>query len=154
MTEPHEPAVPNPEPEPPSSPRRRPWWRRFVLSTMATVVAIVAGFLVSFLTVDLGPTLRKQAEEQGSKFIQRPMHIGKLEAKLIPGVFVVRDLVIEGLSPSDRPFLQAKTFTVDLPWWTIFTRKLSVESTELTDWERVVAPSPSSPGNPNGSPHF
>ena len=33
------------------------------------------------------------------------MHIGRLSAKLTPGEFVVEDLVIEGLTPQDRPFL-------------------------------------------------
>ena len=45
-------------------------------------------------------SLRARAERDGSKFIQRPMHIGRLSAKLTPGVFVVEDLVIEGLQPT------------------------------------------------------
>ena len=39
------------------------------------------------------------------------MHIGRLSAKLTPGEFVVEDLLIEGLTPPDRPFLKAKTIT-------------------------------------------
>jgi hypothetical protein len=66
------------------------------------------------------------------------MHIGRLSAKLRPGVFVVEDLVIEGLTPQDRPFLTAKTITVELPWWTAFSGKVIVESIAMTDWNMVV----------------
>src|SRR5262245_50703803 len=129
---PEEPVVaPAEEPVPPI--RRKPLWRRLALGSLGTATAIVAGLLVAFLTGGLGPTLRKRAESEGSKYIQRPMHIGKLEATLIPGVFVVRDLMIEGLEPAHRPFLTAKEIRVNLPWWTIFTRKLVVESIEMTD---------------------
>ena len=70
--------------------------------------------------------------------MERPMHIGRLSAKLTPGVFVVEDLLIEGLTPTDRPFLKAKKIEVRLPWWTAFNRKLIIESVTLTDWEMVV----------------
>ena len=66
------------------------------------------------------------------------MHIGRLSAKLTPGVFVIEDLLIEGLSPQDRPFLKAKKIEVRVPWWTVFTRKLLIESVALTDWDMVV----------------
>ena len=36
-----------------------------------------------------------------------------------PGVFVIEDLVIEGLTPQDRPFLTARKITVEVPWWTV-----------------------------------
>ncbi len=70
--------------------------------------------------------------------MERPMHIGRLSAKLTPGVFVIEDLMIEGLSPQDRPFLKAKKIEVRVPWWTVFTRKLLIESVALTDWDMVV----------------
>ncbi len=106
------------EPDPPSPGRSR--WRRYSLGLLALVVAIVAGAITTFFTVDLGPSLRERAEREGSKFIQRPMHIGRLSTKITPGVFVVEDLVIEGLQPTDRPFLKARKIEVVLPWWTIF----------------------------------
>ena len=68
------------------------------LGLLALVVAILAAHR-HLLTVDLGPSLRARAERDGSKFIQRPIHIGRLSAKVTPGVFVVEDLVIEGCSP-------------------------------------------------------
>ena len=133
---------------------RRPRWRRYTLAALAVIVALAAGLLVAFFTVDLGPTLRSLAEREGSRYLQRPIHIGRLSAKLTPGVFVVENLVIEGLEPADRPFLKAKKIEVVLPWWTIFSRKLIVESVEMTDWDMVVETWPSSPRFPKGRHNF
>src|SRR5262245_13674711 len=108
-----------PKPERPSP--RRPRWRRYSLAILALVVAVVAGAIATFFTVDLGPSLRERAEREGSIFIERPMHIGRLSAKITPGVFVVEDLVIEGLRPTDRPLLKAKKIEVILPWRASFT---------------------------------
>src|SRR6266542_5870358 len=150
---PDEPIASPAEPEP-APPARRPRWRRVSLRALAVVVAILAGAIVTFFTVDLGPSLRVRAESAGSKFIQRPIHIGRLSAKLTPGVFVVEDLVIEGLQPTDRPFLTAKKIEVVVPWWTILNRKLIIESIEMTDWDMVVETWPSSPGFPRGRHNF
>ena len=134
-----EPQQSEPQAEEPASPARpRRGVRGVAVRLGALALAIVAALLVTALTIDLGPSLRRVAEEQGSKFIKRPMHIGRLSARLSLGVFVVEDLVIEGLTPQERPFLRAKKITVDLPWWTIFTRKLIIESIEMTDWDMVV----------------
>ena len=85
-------------------------WRA-IRVRVALLAAIVVGAFVTFFTVDLGPSLRARAEQEGSKYIERPMHIGRLSAQLRPGVFVVDDLMIEGLTPQDRPFLTAKRIT-------------------------------------------
>ena len=82
------------------------------------------------------------------------MHIGRLTAKITPGVFVVENLVIEGLQPADRPFLTAKKIEVVVPWWTILRRQLIVESVEMTDWDMVVETWPSSPAFPRGRHNF
>jgi hypothetical protein len=137
MNQPREPEssdVPAETPEP----RRKRRLGRVLLRLLAVLVAVVAAFVATFLTFDLGPTLRERAEEQGSRYMERPMHIGRLSAKFRPGVFVVEDLVIEGLTPTDRPFLKAKRIEVKLPWWTAFSRKLVIESVTLTDWEMTV----------------
>ena len=107
---------------------------------------VVAGVIVTFLTVDLGPSLRAQAEKEGSKYLERPMHIGRLSAKITPGVFVVENLVIEGLEPGDRPFLKAKKIEVVVPWWTIFSRRADHRIVEMSDWEMVVESWPGTPG--------
>ena len=138
MTDPREPDAPaqEPEPQPPERPRRR--LRRLVLRAGAILLAVVIGLLVTIVTIDLGPRLKERAEREGSNYMKRPMRIGRLSARSVPGVFVVENLVIEGLSPKDRPFLTAKTITVKFPWWSIVTRKLIVESVDMTDWDMTV----------------
>jgi hypothetical protein len=135
----HEHQEPKPEIEetPTEAPRKRRL-RRLALRLLAAAVAIFAALVVALFTVDLGPELKGVAEREGSKYLERPMHIGRLSAKIRPGEFLIEDLVIEGRAPSDRPFLKAKTITVKLPWWTIFTRELIIESVVMTDWEMVL----------------
>ena len=105
---------------------------------MAFLIALVAAVIVTSLTIDLGPRLTKIAEQQGTKFFDRPMHIGKLSIVLRNGSFRVDHLVIEGLSPTDRPFLKAKTVFMNLPWWTYFTHQLIVENVDMDGWEMLV----------------
>ena len=135
--------------EEPKRPRRRV--RRILVRTGAVLVAVIVGVLVAVLTVDLGPELRARAEREGSNFIQRPMHIGKLSARLLPGVFVIENLVIEGLTPQDRPFLTARRITVTVPWWTAFRRSLIIESVDMTDWQMLVE---TFPNNVHNFPKF
>ncbi len=124
--------------KPAEVPARTRRLRRVLLRLFAVVVAIVAAVLITVLTFDLGPDLREMAEREGTKYMERPMHIGRLSAKLTPGVFVIEDLLIEGLTPTDRPFLKAKKIEVRVPWWTAISRKLVVESVTMTDWEMLV----------------
>jgi hypothetical protein len=112
--------------------------RRLSVRAGALLLALVAGLLVSFLTIDLGPALKARAEREGSNYLKRPMRIGRLSSRLIPGVFVVEDLVIEGLTPQDRPFLTADKITVSVPWWSLITRRLIIDSVTMTDWNMVV----------------
>jgi translocation and assembly module TamB len=109
-----------------------------VVRAIGVLVAIVAAALVTVLTVDIGPWVHQVAEREGSKYLRRPMHIGRLEATLRTGVFVVENLVIEGLTPQDRPFLTAKKITVSFPWWTVLSRQMIIESVEMTDWNMVI----------------
>ena len=56
----------------------------------AVLLAVVVALILTGLTVDLGPTLRERAEREGSKYLKRPLHIGRISARLMPGAFVVR----------------------------------------------------------------
>ena len=105
---------------------------------LALVVALIAAGIVTFLTIDVGPYLTKRAEDAGSKYLDRPMHIGKLSMVLRTGAFQVDDLVIEGLKPTDRPFLRARRIFVNLPWWTFFTHQLIVENVDMSGWDMLV----------------
>jgi hypothetical protein len=120
--------------EPRQPAKTRPGVRKLLVRAGAVVLAVAAALLMSALTVDLGPNLKALAERQGSNYLKRPMHIGRLSARLLPGVFVVENLVIEGLSPGDAPFLTASTITVRFPWWSIATKRLVIESVDMTDW--------------------
>ena len=55
---------------------------------------------------------------EGSKYIERPMQIGRLSIHLLTGKYVVEDLIIDGLRPGDRPFFTAKRIAVAIDWAT------------------------------------
>jgi hypothetical protein len=148
-TDPDAVAPPAPDAQEPQRPRRRV--PRVVVRLGAVLLAVVVALLLTAVTIDLGPAVRTRAETEGANYLRRPLHIGRVSARLIPGVFVFDDLVIEGLTPADRPFLTAKRVTVRLPWWTIATRRLLVESVEMTDWNMVVE---SYPNNRNNFPRI
>jgi hypothetical protein len=154
---------------PPPEPRRRRGWRRYLLHALALVTAVVAALVVTFFTVDIGRfgRLKDEAEKGGSKWLDRPMTIGQIRAKVRPGYFEFHDVVIQGLTPADRPFMRIKKITVSVPWWTIFNRALIIESVALSGWEmhiesfpggrhnfpRVMGP-PRDPNKPRGPSRF
>jgi len=127
-------AAPAAEPEVSAAKRRR----HPFLRGLGVLAALLAAGLVASMTIDLGPSLKKRAETAGSNWLDRPMHMGYLGIHLGRGAFEVHDLVIDGLHPGDRPFLTAKKLWVYLPWWTIFTRELIVDTVEMSDWDMVV----------------
>ena len=109
-----------------------------VVRVLGVIVALLAAGFVTSMTVDLGPSLKTRAETAGSNFLDRPMHMGSLGIHLGRGAFEIHDLVIEGLNPTDRPFLTAKTLWVYMPWWTFLTHDLIVDTVVLQDWDMVV----------------
>lgn len=132
-----QPAVPEEE-TPQKSEGRRRRVPRWLLYTLAFVTAVFAALVVTFFTVDLGPYVREQAEKQGTAWLDRRMTIGRISARMTPGVFEFDDIVIDGLNPGDRPFLKAERLIVTLPWWSIFSGELLIESIQMTDWEMVI----------------
>src|SRR5687767_12844057 len=136
--------LPSESPEPARPRRRVP---KVVVRLAAVLLSIVVALLLTALSIDLGPAVRKRAETAGANYLRRPLHIGRVSARMTPGVFVFEDLVIEGLTPAARPFLTAKKVTIRIPWWTIATRKLIVESVEMTDWNMVVETFPNGVNN-------
>ncbi|HTV00074.1 MAG TPA: translocation/assembly module TamB domain-containing protein, partial [Luteitalea sp.] len=129
---------------PPASgpPRLRGRRRRFVWRlgkrASALLVAALAAALVSVLAIDLGPSLRGVAEREGSKRLQRPLHIGTLSVRLLRGEFVVDKLRIEGLTPADAPFFTAERITVGMPWWSIVTGELLIRDVTMRDWTMTI----------------
>jgi translocation-and-assembly-module (TAM) inner membrane subunit TamB-like protein len=111
---------------------------RFTKVGVAVLAAALAVAIVTTLTVDLGPGLRALAEREGSRRIERPMHIGSLSVRLFSGKFVLEDFVIEGLAHTDRPFLRAGRVEVSLAWQAMLHNEVLLDSIEMSDWQMVV----------------
>lgn len=104
--------------------------------TLALVIAAT-------LTIDIGSAfngaLRKVAESRGSKFLDRPLHLGRLGIHLASGRFVVENLRIDGVTADDKPFFTAREIRVGLAWGPLFTkRQVLIQSIDMTDWEMLV----------------
>ena len=108
------------------------------------MLAILAAAIVSTLTVDLGPAVRARAELEGSRYIERPMHIGRIGIHLLRGRVVVEDLQIDGRNPGDRPFFVARQLSVALDWARLIGRRpdINLSSVELSDWRMLVEDGP------------
>src|SRR5581483_3089649 len=104
---------------------------RFTRLGVVILAAALAVAIVSTLTLDLGPSLRALAEREGSKRIERPMHIGRLSVRLFDGKFALDDFAIDGLNPGDRPFLRAKRIEVSLSWQAMLHREVLLDTIEM-----------------------
>ena len=89
---------------------------RYAAFGFTILVALLAAAIVASVTIDLGPAVRAKAEDAGSKYIERPLHIGSLRIRLLTGKVLVEDLSIDGLHAGDRPFFTAKRIAVALDW--------------------------------------
>ena len=118
--------------------RLRPGVRRSLVWTTIAVVALLAGSVVSFTTIDLGPSLRAQAERAFADYIDRSVTIGRLSTYLAPGRFLVEDLEIGGLNPGDRPFFQADRLTISTAWGPLLQGEVLVDAVELSGWRMLV----------------
>lgn len=118
---------------------RRRWPKWLVLRALGVSAAFLAAAIVTVFTIDLGPTAKARAEREATNYLKRPMHIGKLSARLRPGSFILEDVTIEGLTPGARPFFTADRIAVDMPWWTVFTsRELLFEEIRMTGWKVFI----------------
>jgi TamB, inner membrane protein subunit of TAM complex len=135
--EPTQPDASAAAPPPPRVRTRTRVWR-ITRRLLALASAAIAVAFVSVFSVDLGPSVRARAEQEGAKFLKRDFRIGRLSARLLRGHFILGDVYIGGLEPTDRPFFVAKRVVVKVPWWTIFSRELIVESVDVTDWAMRV----------------
>jgi autotransporter translocation and assembly factor TamB len=113
---------------------------RYVSLCLTIVVALLAAAIVASITIDLGPVVRAKAEDAGSKYIERPLHIGSLRIHILSGKVLVDDLRIDGLHKEDRPFFTAKRIAVALDWLPAFRLRpdITISSVEMTDWEMLV----------------
>src|SRR5688572_17915057 len=124
-----------------TSPFRHPVTQKARVIVRRVVIVcscILAVALVTSVSVDVGPALKKLAEEQGSRYIERPMTIGRLEVRIWDGSYIVEDLRIAGLTPTSEPFLVAKRITVSNGWRTLWNRRFVLNNIEMTDWRMHV----------------
>jgi hypothetical protein len=112
--------------------------RRVVRALLALLAIVLAVSLVTAVSIDLGPATKKYAETYGSQFLERPLHIGHIRFRLVTGNFLIEDLVIEGITPSSRPFLTAKRIEVSMPWSSLFDKRVVLRSIEMTDWNMYI----------------
>ena len=111
---------------------------RRVRMIVVVIAIVIATTLVSTIAVDLGPALRERAEREGSKWLDRPMHIGRLGVEIGRGRFVLENLRIEGVTPDARPWLVAKRVDVSLTWGALWNREVLIDTIEMSDWRMVV----------------
>ena len=112
--------------------------RTFVRRTVMVCAVILAVAFVTTVSVDLGPALRSQAEEQGSRYLERPLRIGSMHVTLLTGSYVFEDLRIDGLKPESLPFFTARRLVASMSWSTLFNRRVVFDTIELTDWQMHV----------------
>ena len=113
---------------------------RYAGFCLSLAVALLAAAIVTSLTVDLGPAVRRKAESAASDYIERPLHIGSLKIRLLTGKVLVENLTIDGLHPGDRPFFTARRIEVGLDWAPALARvpDVTISSVEMTDWQMLV----------------
>ena len=102
------------------------------------LVALIAGAVVSAVTIDLGPSLHGQAERQLASALDRPVTIGRLSTYLLPGRFLVEDLVIGGQRPGDRDFFTADRLVISTQWLPLLQGEILVDSVDLQGWRMLV----------------
>ena len=119
---------------------RRPWVRlgRYSRWTVIVLVALAAAGVVSMVTIDLGPTVRADAERAFANYVDRPVHIGRFGMHLLPGRFVIEDLVIEGLSPNDRPFFHGDRIVISTAWLPLLRGEFLVDAVDMQGWRMLV----------------
>ena len=117
---------------------RRHKFYRYLKLTLGVWAAVLAVSVVTTVTVDLGRTVRRLAETQGSQALKRPIHVGRLSIRLLTGRVVVENFSIEGLRPSDRPFFTAGRLELSLDWSTVFRREITIAAVDMTDWQMLV----------------
>ena len=112
---------------------------RVIVRRIVIVCAVIlAVAVVTSVAVDVGPALKGLAEREGSRYLGRPLTIGRMEVRLWDGSYVFEDLRIDSLPPTFTPFLVAKRITVVNSWRTLFNRRFVLEQIEMTDWRMHV----------------
>jgi hypothetical protein len=86
--------------------------------------------------------LKARAEREASRFMGRPMHIGRMSVVLWNARFQFDDVMIEGLTPEARPFFTARRIFLSMTWRTLLNRRVVFDEVTLTDWKMLVEQMP------------
>ncbi len=113
-------------------------YRRFTRYVVIGGVALAAAFVVFFATIDLGPIVRAQAEEAASAQLDRPVRIGRLATYIVPGRFLIEDLVIEGLDPDHEPFFTGERIVISTSWLALLRGEVLVDNVDMQGWRMVA----------------
>ena len=121
------------------------WWhqplgrlRQYGRWLVLLAVGLLSAALVSVVTIDLGPALRIRAEQFASSRIDRSVTIGRLSTYILPGRFLIEDLVIGGRTEGDRPFFVAKRLVLTTAWLPLLDGEFLVDSVDLDGWRMLV----------------
>ena len=93
--------------------RKRRFAKRWSRRTSLLVIAAFSALVISFFNIDIGRisifggSIKSAAEKYGSKYLERPLHIGKIVAYVSQGRFGFEDVVIEGPTKDAKPFFAA-----------------------------------------------
>ena len=90
-------------------PRLRRIRARHAFMAVAVVFFAAVVALFTAVTIDLGPSLRGQAERAGSNYLKRTMTIGRLSIHLWTGKFIVEDLVTRARSKSNALCIRSRS---------------------------------------------
>lgn len=104
---------------------------------LVAAVVIAVG-LVSIVTIDVGPVIRRRAEIEASAFIDRPVRIGRLGLNLGRGRLVLDDVWVQGITADTPPWLVAGHIELSLTWKALLGRELLFDAIALDDWTLVV----------------
>ena len=106
----------------------------------AAAAVAVAVALMASMTIDLGPLVRARAAAAASSQLDREVTIGRIGVYLLPGRFLVEDLVIGGLRSGDRPFLTAERIVLSFDWLALLPPhvELLADSVEMTNWRMLA----------------
>ena len=103
------------------------------------VVAVaIAVTLVSIVTLDLGPVLRRRVEAEASAWVSRPVHIGRLGLNVGRGHLVLEDVVVEGGTPANDPWLRAGRIELALTWNALLGREVLFDDAVVDDWTLLI----------------
>lgn len=121
------------------------WWyqplgrlRQYGRWLVLLSVGLISAGLVSVVTIDLGPALRVRAEQLFASRIDRSVSIGRLSTYILPGRFLVEDLVIGGRTEGDRPFFVANRLVLTTAWLPLLDGEFLVDSVDLDGWRMLV----------------